>query len=403
MSFVPKQVCVVGLGYIGLPTAAVLANKGHRVIGVDIRPKIVDKINQGKVHIKEPDLDAVVHSAVSTGRLKAQLKPSEAEVFLIAVPTPFKGEYEPDMSWVVDATRSIAPFVRPGNAVILESTSPVGATEMVRKELAAAGVRTETVHVAFCPERVLPGRILREIVENDRVVGGLTPEATRVVKEFYEGWVEGQVTGTNAKTAELVKLAENSFRDVNIAFANELSMICAEHEIDSAELITLANRHPRVKILQPGCGVGGHCIAVDPWFIVATNPKQAKLIRSARETNLRKTHWVIEQIQEKAKDFEAASGRKPRVACMGLAFKPDVDDLRESPALEIAHDLKKAGLSVVGVEPNVESLEGLPLIAAESAVKEADLLIFLVAHTPFKKLQLTDRRWILDYCGALKA
>ncbi|KZX77653.1 UDP-N-acetyl-D-mannosaminuronic acid dehydrogenase, partial [Oleiphilus sp. HI0009] len=322
-----RSVCVMGLGYIGLPTASLLGTKGYQVTGVDVSPKVVETINQGKIHIVEPDLDLLVKSAVNSGNLKASLEPCKADVFIIAVPTPFKEGYEPDLSYVEQATRNIAPFVESGNLVILESTSPVGTTDLVAKILSEAGHDTQgDVFVAHCPERVLPGRILIELVQNDRIVGGINEASTDAAATFYKEFVSGEVLETSAKTAELSKLTENSFRDVNIAFANELSLICDQEHIDVWELISLANRHPRVNILQPGPGVGGHCIAVDPWFIIHRNPEQAKLIRTAREVNDHKPEWVISKVREKAERF-----KRPVIACLGLAFKADVDDLRESP------------------------------------------------------------------------
>lgn len=394
-----RTVCVLGLGYIGLPTGAVLANRGYSVRGVDIREDVVATINGGGVHIQEPGLDAFVRSAVASGQLKAHLRPEPSDVFIIAVPTPFKPGFVPDVDYVIAATQSIAPHVRPGNLVILESTSPVGTTQLIADTLQESGIDVSKVHFAFCPERVLPGRILKEFLENDRVVGGLTPAATEVAMEFYREFIEGQVHGTDARTAEMVKLTENSFRDVNIAFANELSMICAKSGIDVNELISLANRHPRVKILQPGCGVGGHCIAVDPWFIVNSHPDDAVLIRTSRERNLKKTEWVLDEIRAACARVEKKKGRKPVVACFGLAFKPDVDDLRESPALEIAHRLIEEKFSVIGVEPNVEHVDGIPLRTADEAMKQADVVALLMAHTPFRKLSFNGLE-TLDFCGA---
>jgi UDP-N-acetyl-D-mannosaminuronic acid dehydrogenase len=399
-----KKVCVVGLGYIGLPTSAMLANHGYLVHGVDIREDVVEKINRGEVHIREPDLDAFVQSAVHSGRLKASLQPAEADVFMIAVPTPFKDGFQPDLDFVVAAGRSIAPFVRPGNLVILESTVPVGATDALVRQLLEAGVDTARLHVAFCPERVLPGRIMTEFLENDRIVGGVNEASTTAVQEFYRSFVRGTVHGTDARTAEMVKLAENSYRDLNIAFANELSILCDKSGIDVSELIGLANRHPRVNILSPGCGVGGHCIAVDPWFIVSSHPEDAVLVRTARERNLSKTEWVMERIHSACRDFQKQTGRAPVVACFGVAFKPDVDDLRESPALEITQRLKNEGLNVLAVEPNVDFIDGIRLVSAEEARRTADIKVFLVAHSPFRTLGV-DRGSpnVLDFCGVLSS
>jgi len=391
-----KKICVIGLGYIGLPTAALLANRSYYVHGVDVVQSTVDTINRGEIHIVEPELDTFVKAAVNSGKLKADLKPTEADIFIIAVPTPFHDGYVPNIDYVVSATKSIAPYVKEGNIVILESTSPVGTTDKVAEVLAENGIDTNKVHVAHCPERVLPGHIMRELVENDRIVGGTTPEATEVTVEFYKTFVEGEVLATDAKTAEMAKLTENSFRDTNIAFANELSILCDKFDIDVWELIKLANRHPRVNILQPGAGVGGHCIAVDPWFIVHAGGEDAKMIRTAREVNTYKTEWAIEKIKNAALTFEKENGRKAKVACMGLAFKPDIDDLRESPALYITRRLIADGLDVLAVEPNIEAFKEFEIVDYKEALEEADIVTFLVAHREFKNLDIaTD----LDFCG----
>ncbi len=398
-----KKVCVIGLGYIGLPTAALLANGGYSVHGVDVNQHAVDIINQGKIHIVEPDLDTFVHSAVASGRLRAATKPAEADVFMICVPTPFVHDDnpipQPDLTYVEAGAKAIAPYVRAGNIVILESTSPVGTTELVRDTLSQAGVDVSTIHFAYCPERVLPGRIMIELIENDRVVGGLTQEATEKTATFYKTFVQGEVLKTDSRTAEMCKLVENSSRDVGIAFANELSILCDGLGIDVNELIRFANRHPRVNILQPGCGVGGHCIAVDPWFIVAKDPKNANLIRTAREVNNYKNKWVIEKVKNAALKFQLDNGRPARIACMGLAFKPDIDDLRESPALAVAEALNGEKFDVVAVEPNIESYEGLKLVAVEDGVTGSDIVVFLVKHRQFIKLD-TQAKQVLDFCGA---
>jgi UDP-N-acetyl-D-mannosaminuronic acid dehydrogenase len=400
-----KTVCVVGLGYIGLPTAALLASNGYSVLGTDLSQQAVEAINQGNIHIVEPDLDAFVRSAVTAGRLKAFATPQRGDIYMICVPTPFhegEGVPQPNLDYVLSATQSIASFVKPGDLVILESTSPVGTTESMAKVISDAGVDISKVHIAYCPERVLPGKIMTELVENDRVVGGLTPESTQVVCDFYRTFVRGSVLATDAKTAEMCKLTENSFRDVSIAFANELSMICAKEQIDVWNLIQLANRHPRVNILQPGAGVGGHCIAVDPWFIVARDPENARLIRTAREINNYKTVWAIDQIKIAVADTNTRTGRKPKVACLGLAFKPDIDDLRESPALLIATNLNSQGYDVIVVEPNIKCHKEFKLVSLDEALQAADLFVILVKHrqflAPHMKQKLANLN-TLDFCG----
>jgi UDP-N-acetyl-D-mannosaminuronic acid dehydrogenase len=395
-----KKICVIGLGYIGLPTAALLANRGYDVHGVDVIQSTVDTINRGEIHIVEPELDTFVQAAVNSGKLKADLKPDTADVFIIAVPTPFHDGYVPNIDYVISATKAIAPYIQEGNIIILESTSPVGTTEKVEEVLQSEGIDISSIHVAHCPERVLPGHIMRELVENDRIVGGTTPEATQATVSFYNTFVEGEVLSTDAKTAEMAKLTENSFRDTNIAFANELSILCDKFNINVWELIALANRHPRVNILQPGAGVGGHCIAVDPWFIVHAGGNDAKMIRTAREVNTYKTEWAIEKIKNEALKFEAENGRKAKVACMGLAFKPDIDDLRESPALYITKRLIADGIDVLAVEPNINYFDDFEIINYQEALNQADIVTFLVAHKEFKNLNIkTD----LDFCGVLNA
>ncbi len=404
-----KTINVIGLGYIGLPTAALLASQGFTVMGTDISKHAVDVINQGKIHIVEPDLDAFVRSAVAAGRLKASILPQAGDIYMICVPTPFHegGEIpQPNIDYVLAATRSIAPFVKPGDLVILESTSPVGTTEHMQTVLKEAGVKVDEVHMAYCPERVLPGKIMTELVDNDRVVGGLTPAATQAVAGFYRTFVRGSVLETDAKTAEMCKLTENSFRDVNIAFANELSLVCDKEGINVWDLIRLANHHPRVNILQPGTGVGGHCIAVDPWFIVARDVENTRLIRTAREVNNHKTDWVIDKIKIAAADSANRTGRKPTITCLGLAFKPDIDDLRESPALHVASALTAQGYEVMAVEPNIESHETLSVIALEQGLAQADVIAVLVKHRQFLEPVIQQRLYAksaLDFCGALGA
>lgn len=390
-----KTVSVVGLGYIGLPTAAILASRGIDVIGLDVNRRVVDKLNAGGITIVEPDLDDLVRSAVASGKLRATLSPETADAFIIAVPTPFKGDHEPDLSYIESAVRTIAPVLRPGNLVILESTSPVGTTEKIGEWLAADrpdlsfpqdAHEDADIHLAHCPERVLPGQIVRELVDNDRIIGGMSRKAAELAAELYGVFVKGECLRTDAKTAELCKLVENSYRDVNIAFANELSLICEKHGIDVWSLISLANRHPRVNILQPGPGVGGHCIAVDPWFIVYSAPESAHLIRTARQVNDQKPHHVVDRVLGAA---EAVRARK--IACFGLAFKADIDDLRESPAVEIVADLASRDIAeILVVEPHVDvlppALHGSPnvqLVDMQTALAEADMLVLLVNHKAF--------------------
>ncbi|WP_462147793.1 UDP-N-acetyl-D-mannosamine dehydrogenase [Pseudoalteromonas gelatinilytica] len=407
-----KSVSVVGLGYIGLPTAAVIASRGINVIGVDVSQHAVDTINAGNVHIVEPDLDIVVRSAVKAGYLKAVTKPEKAEAFMVAVPTPFKDNYEADLSYIESAAKSIAPVLEKGNLVILESTSPVGATEELAKWLAearpdltfpqTAGNQAD-INIAHCPERVLPGHVLRELVENDRVIGGMSEECSKKAVALYKTFVVGECLLTNARTAEMAKLTENSFRDVNIAFANELSMICDKLDINVWELIKLANRHPRVNILNPGPGVGGHCIAVDPWFIVSSAPDTAKLIKQAREVNDAKPHYVFNQITEAADQF-----KKPVIACLGIAFKADIDDLRESPALDITKMLaQRANAVILVVEPNITELPsslselGVKLVTIEEALELSNTLAVLVDHKEFKAMpaELIAKKVIVDSRG----
>lgn len=391
-----QTISVVGLGYIGLPTAAVFASRKRKVIGIDVNKLAVETINRGEIHIVEPDLDKVVQAAVNEGYLRASITPEPADAFLVAVPTPFKGDHEPDLSYIESASKAIAPVLKKGDLVVLESTSPVGATEQMAAWLAEARPdltfpqthgEASDIRIAHCPERVLPGQVLRELVENDRVIGGMTPKCSAAAVELYKVFVEGECVVTNARTAEMCKLTENSFRDVNIAFANELSIICDELKINVWELIRLANRHPRVSILQPGPGVGGHCIAVDPWFIVSKSPSEAKLIRTAREVNDQKPEIVISKISKAASKFI-----NPRIACFGLAFKANIDDLRESPALDITKKLSQLYPdAVIAVEPNIDPsthnlTNTLKLVDIETALNEADIAVFLVDHNEFKSI-----------------
>lgn len=398
-------VSMIGLGYIGLPTAAMLASRKIKVVGVDINQHIVDTINRGEIHIVEPELDIVVKSAVSQGYLRATTKPEPADAFLIAVPTPFKGNHEPDLNYVEAAAKSIAPVLKKGDIVILESTSPVGTTEQMAGWLAQARADLSFPHqvgeqadinIAYCPERVLPGKVVRELVSNDRVIGGMTQRCSLRATALYKTFVGAECISTNARTAEMCKLTENSFRDVNIAFANELSVICEKLGINVWELIKLANRHPRVNILQPGPGVGGHCIAVDPWFIVSKTPEEARLIRIARQVNDRKPHFVVDQVLA-----AAATAADPVIACLGLAFKPDIDDLRESPAMEVVNLLaaRKIG-QILAVEPHIEEMPAsladfgnIELVSLEEAIRRANIIVMLVSHWSFYAI---DRRLLED-------
>jgi UDP-N-acetyl-D-mannosaminuronic acid dehydrogenase len=393
-----EKICVMGLGYIGLPTASLLANRGYKVHGVDVVQSTVDTINAGKIHIVEPDLDTFVQSAVKSGNLKADTKPTQADVFIVAVPTPFKANHVPNVDYIISATKSIAPYVKEGNIVILESTSPVGTTDLMEKTLKDEGVDTSKIYFAHCPERVLPGKIMHELVHNDRIVGGTTKEATKATAAFYKTFVTGQVLETDARTAEMAKLTENSFRDVNIAFANELSMLSDKFGIDVWELIELANRHPRVNILQPGCGVGGHCIAVDPWFIVDAAKGEAKLIKTAREVNDYKSEWVVEKVKNEALLFEKEYGTKAKIACMGLAFKPNIDDLRESPALYITRRLKAEGVDLFAVEPNIKSHPEFEIVDYQTAIEEADIIVFLVSHKEFQDIEVANDKKVMVFC-----
>ncbi len=394
----------MGLGYIGLPTAAVAADKGIQVLGVDVNPVVVDTINEGKIHIVEPELDIVVKRVVERGQLKAALTPLSADAFLIVVPTPFRQNHRPDISYVKSATRAVIPFLREGSLYIIESTSPVGTTEKMadiiwkeRPELKGK------IYIAYCPERVLPGNVIYELEHNDRVIGGINKESTLKAIEFYKLFVKGNLHPTNSRTAEMCKLTENSSRDVQIAFANELSIICDKAGINVWELIELANKHPRVNILQPGCGVGGHCIAVDPWFIVSDFTEQAQIIKRSRETNDYKADWCANKVLEACQEFEDRTGREPVIACMGLAFKPDIDDLRESPAKYItSRIIAEARADVLVVEPNVETHKSFKLVNYKEAYNKADIVVWLVRHMPFLSIQKQDNKIELDFCGIRK-
>jgi UDP-N-acetyl-D-mannosaminuronic acid dehydrogenase len=395
-------VVMMGLGYIGLPTAALIASKGLNVTGVDISQSVVNTINEGRIHIVEPDLDGLVHHVVKQGYLKASTKPVAADVYLIAVPTPFKDNHIPDLSYVENAVNNIIPTLKKGALVILESTSPVGTTQKIQELIFA--IRPELkdgIFIAYCPERVLPGNVIYELEQNDRAIGGINDASTEKAVWFYKHFVKGELHKTNSRTAEMCKLVENASRDVQISFANELSIICDKANINVWELIGLANKHPRVNILQPGTGVGGHCIAVDPWFIVSEFPEESKLIRSAREINNYKTEWVIEKIKNAALQFKIDNGKDALIACMGLAFKPNIDDLRESPALHVSKTLKENGLKVLNVEPNLKKGSEVELTSALEAINKAEIIVFLVAHSEFMNLSLPEKTIILDFCGVL--
>ncbi len=395
------EVVTIGLGYIGLPTSALIASHGTNVLGVDINQLVVDTINEGKIHIVEPDLDKIVSAAVSKGNLKAATKASIAEVYLIVVPTPFKGNHEPDISFVEAATKGVIPLLKKGDLYIIESTSPIGTTEKMQELIYSSRPELKNeIHIAYCPERVLPGNVMHELVHNDRVIGGVNKISTQKARAFYAKYVKGELHATNARTAEMCKLVENSSRDVQIAFANELSLICDKADINVWELINLANKHPRVNILQPGCGVGGHCIAVDPYFIVSDYPLESKIIGTAREVNNYKSFWCAEKIQNEKLKFELAQGRKPSVALMGLAFKPNIDDLRESPAKYIAQKVLQSSNNEEHfiVEPNIKSHSVYKLTSCKEAVSKADIIVFLVAHKEFKELKIDKNKIVIKFC-----
>ncbi len=393
-----SSVVILGLGYIGLPTAALIASKKIPVIGVDINPDVINTINAGRIHIVEPDLDQLVKDVVEKGFLKASGIPQKAGTFIITVPTPVRDGNQPDISYVKSATESIIPHLKPGDLFIIESTSPVGTTEKMRDLIYERRPELkDELYIAYCPERVLPGNILYELEHNDRAIGGIDNKSTQKAIEFYKQFVSGELYPTNARTAEMVKLVENASRDVQIAFANELSIISDKAGIDVWELIALANKHPRVNILRPGTGVGGHCIAVDPWFIISDFSQEAKLIRTAREINTYKTEWVIEKIKNAALKFEIENGRKPKIAAMGLAFKPDIDDLRESPSLYVARSLKMQGFNVIAVEPNINSFDEMPFLNPAEAIEKADIITFLVGHKDFKNLKIPTEKIVLDF------
>lgn len=395
----------MGLGYIGLPTAIIAAKHGIEVTGVDINPNVVEMTNAGKLHIVEPGLEAMLQEAVKSGALKASLKPEVSDAYFMVVPTPFKGNHEPDVSYVEAATRAVIPYLKEGDLYVVESTSPIGTTEAMAKIIFHERPELkEKIFIAYCPERVLPGNVIYELVHNDRVIGGLTPESTEKAIEFYSQFVQGTLHKTNARTAEMCKLTENSSRDVQIAFANELSIICEKAGINVWELITLANKHPRVNILWPGCGVGGHCIAVDPYFITADFPAESKLIADAREINNYKAFWCAERVKNAALEFELKNHRKPCIAMMGLAFKPNIDDLRESPAKYITTKVMQScnNADIMIVEPNIKEHNVFKLTDYKEAYRKADIVVFLTAHNQFKELQWDNDKVILDFCGVLR-
>ena len=399
------KTCFVGLGYIGLPTAVVVANNGHKVFGIDIDQNLVDDINTKKIEIVESGLKDQLEKVIDNGNFKAYTNIQSADVYLVVVPTPFKGDYQPDLKHVKAAIQSLIPFFKKRDLVIIESTCPVGTTEQMmnfiyeeRQEL------KDLLYLAYCPERVLPGNVLHELVHNDRVIGGINEESTIKATEFYRHFVIGELHQTNARTAEMCKLTENASRDAQIAFVNELSIICDKAKINIYELIELANKHPRVNLLQPGTGVGGHCIAVDPYFIASAFPKESVMIKTSRAINDNKTQWCLEKIIDEVRLFETENGQKPSVALMGLAYKPDIDDLRESPALTIVKELCTMDLltQYFVVEPNIRHSDEFELVDFKTAHEEADIVVFLVAHKQFKKLPNLPNKKFLDFCGVKK-
>ena len=395
----------MGLGYIGLPTAVIAAKHGIQIVGVDINPKVVEMTNQGRLHIVEPQIEEMLKEVVATGMLKASTTPEESDAYFMVVPTPFKGNHEPDVSYVEAATRAVIPYLKKGDLYVIESTSPIGTTEMMARIIFEERPELKNeIYIAYCPERILPGNVVYELVHNDRVIGGLTPESTDKAIEFYSQFVQGALHKTDCRTAEMCKLTENSSRDVQIAFANELSLICDKAGINVWELIKLANKHPRVNILQPGCGVGGHCIAVDPYFITAEFPAESKIIADAREINNYKAFWCAEKVKNAMLEFELKHHRKPVVAMMGLAFKPDIDDLRESPAKYITTKVMQScnNADILVVEPNIKEHNVFKLTDYKDAYEKADIVAFLTAHTPFKGLAWRDDKVILDFCGIFK-
>lgn len=399
------KACFMGLGYIGLPTAIIAAKHGIQVTGVDINPEVVEMTNQGKLHIIEPGMEEMLQEVIASGALKASTTPEISDAYFIVVPTPFKGNHEPDISYVEAATRAVLPLLKEGDLYVIESTSPVGTTDKMRDLMFTERPELkDKIYIAYCPERVLPGNVIYELVHNDRVIGGMNDASTDKAIEFYRQFVTGELHRTNCKTAEMCKLTENSSRDVQIAFANELSLICDKAGINVWELVSLANKHPRVNILQPGCGVGGHCIAVDPYFITSDFPLESRIIATAREINNYKSLWCAEKVHSEMLKFELENGRKPWVAMMGLAFKPNIDDLRESPAKSITTKVMQSynNAQMMIVEPNVKEHNVFKLTDYREAYQKADIVVFLVNHREFAELDYRDDVIVLDFCGTFK-
>lgn len=395
----------MGLGYIGLPTAIIASRSNINICGVDINPEVVEMTNKGQLHIVEPGLSELLKDAVNSGKLEATATPQESDVYLMVVPTPFKGNHEPDISYVELATRMVIPLLKEGDLYIIESTSPVGTTEKMAEIIFTERPELkQKIHIAYCPERVLPGNVIYELINNDRVIGGIDEESSIAAENFYSQFVKGQLHKTNCRTAEMCKLVENSSRDAQIAFANELSMICEKANINVWELINLANKHPRVNILQPGCGVGGHCIAVDPYFITSAFPEEAQIIAKAREINNYKSDWCVERVKNAILKYQLNNGEKPQVALMGLAFKPNIDDLRESPAKKIAIQLvsELSEIKFHVVEPNITNLQELKIEAYQTAFEASNIIVYLTAHKEFFTLPKETDKQILDFCGILK-
>lgn len=399
------KACFMGLGYIGLPTAIIAAKHGVDVVGVDINPQVVEMTNAGELHIVEPGMEEMLREVVAKGKLRTSTSPETSDAYFIVVPTPFKGDHEPDISYVESATRMVLPLLKQGDLYVIESTSPVGTTEKMAELIFTERPELkDKIYIAYCPERVLPGNVIHELINNDRVIGGVDEASTQKAQAFYGQFVKGTLHSTNCKTAEMCKLTENACRDSQIAFANELSIICDKAGINVWELISLANQHPRVNILQPGCGVGGHCIAVDPYFISCEFPKEARMITMAREVNNYKADWCAEKVQNAMLRFELDNNHKPTVAMMGLAFKPDIDDLRESPAKYIVTKVmqKCNNANILVVEPNITEHKVFKLTDYREAYDKADIVVFLTAHTPFKELKWRDDKVIMDFCGIFK-